>query len=289
MPAVDDNTTPTAPTAGAAARPIPCRQCGYDLRGAARDGACPECGAPVERSLGPDRLEAAPAPWLQRIALGLLVAVAAFASEFIILALQLVWLRLIELAPDAGATRGLDAILGDRTVRLFLFYGIDALLLVGVWLSTTRRAGEARRVKWARRGARGLLLASYVMQIAVLVISPRTNLTAYSLLFVRSFVAIPGALAIVCWIYSLVHTLDLSGRKRLVAAGVWVMLVFLALEVAMDLIWLPWLIRGSTAPWTGWLTTTSGVAEYLWLAFLVAFAWWLWRVRREFRSAASPG
>jgi hypothetical protein len=49
---------------------ILCIACGYDLRGLAEDGACPECGTSVARSRMGDRLAGADPGWLKRIALG---------------------------------------------------------------------------------------------------------------------------------------------------------------------------------------------------------------------------
>jgi hypothetical protein len=47
-----------------------CIRCGYDLRELPIDGPCPECGTPIEHSLGGDRLSKADPRWLARIALG---------------------------------------------------------------------------------------------------------------------------------------------------------------------------------------------------------------------------
>ena len=47
-----------------------CIRCGYDLRELPIGGPCPECGTPIEHSLGGDRLSRADPRWLARIALG---------------------------------------------------------------------------------------------------------------------------------------------------------------------------------------------------------------------------
>jgi hypothetical protein len=68
-----------------------CIRCGYDLRELPIDGPCPECGTPIEHSLGGDRLSRADPRWLARVALGqslltwgfLLAAVGAFEFMFV--------------------------------------------------------------------------------------------------------------------------------------------------------------------------------------------------------------
>lgn len=66
---------PTAPAAapntadltGYLDRDVACRGCGYNLRGLLRDGACPECGSPVARSLESDLLEFASPAYLETL------------------------------------------------------------------------------------------------------------------------------------------------------------------------------------------------------------------------------
>lgn len=50
---------------------LPCRYCGYNLRGLPVDGRCPECNADLNDSLLPDRLNYADPDWLAKIKLGL--------------------------------------------------------------------------------------------------------------------------------------------------------------------------------------------------------------------------
>jgi Zn finger protein HypA/HybF involved in hydrogenase expression len=50
---------------------LPCTQCGYNLRGLAPDGRCPECGAEVSRSYGGDLLKHANRDWLRKVKRGI--------------------------------------------------------------------------------------------------------------------------------------------------------------------------------------------------------------------------
>jgi hypothetical protein len=53
---------------------VPCRHCTYDLRGLSFDGKCPECGTPIESSLGPWLIHFAPLDWLIFLVRGALLA-----------------------------------------------------------------------------------------------------------------------------------------------------------------------------------------------------------------------
>lgn len=50
---------------------VPCIACGYSLRSAKLDAACPECGEPVDRTVRPDLLAFADQAWLARVHFGL--------------------------------------------------------------------------------------------------------------------------------------------------------------------------------------------------------------------------
>ena len=56
---------------------IPCVGCGYDLRAAAIDGLCPECGAPVQRAHSTHLLRDADVSWLRSLRLGVLLGIPA--------------------------------------------------------------------------------------------------------------------------------------------------------------------------------------------------------------------
>jgi hypothetical protein len=95
MPTQDDLhrpsvSTPTAPpiSESSAARQVdlsrddvPCLNCGYNLRGLPSDGACPECGAPVQRSLQGNLLIYSSAGYLAALHRGLICIISAVLAQ----------------------------------------------------------------------------------------------------------------------------------------------------------------------------------------------------------------
>ncbi len=69
---------------------LPCRDCGYNLRGLHKDARCPECAAPVAESLAGFLLRFAQPEWLERVALGARIAAGGItAISFTLVALVL--------------------------------------------------------------------------------------------------------------------------------------------------------------------------------------------------------
>jgi len=66
----------------------PCRQCGYDLRSLAADGACPECGSPIRNSLRGFLLEYASPDYLRSLRHGATLVeiskIASFVGGFLV-------------------------------------------------------------------------------------------------------------------------------------------------------------------------------------------------------------
>ena len=88
---------------------VDCRGCGYNLRGVAVEGACPECGAAVLDSLRTHALEASDPRWLNRLAIGSrLLAIAAGAWLAVLLALLAV----------SGHGSDTRAFMGSHVLRL---------------------------------------------------------------------------------------------------------------------------------------------------------------------------
>jgi len=112
---------------------LPCRHCGYNLRGMTEDRACPECGTAVGRSLLGDQLRFADPEWVDTLAKG---------SNWIL------WSVLVNLILGAvgmglgiavGATGGNVVQMQEALVFLSALPAI--IYLVGVWLLTTPEPG----------------------------------------------------------------------------------------------------------------------------------------------------
>ena len=71
---VFDDATPST----VVERALACVVCEYPLRGLERDSVCPECGAPIQRSLRGDRLRHADPAYLRKLRLGIRLVLAPF-------------------------------------------------------------------------------------------------------------------------------------------------------------------------------------------------------------------
>ncbi|HVS71670.1 MAG TPA: hypothetical protein VHQ47_10490 [Phycisphaerae bacterium] len=114
---------------------VPCRACGYNLRGLSTDGRCPECGQGIGRSLVSDSLTAADGGWVRRVALGLgLLKLGAICGLVLapLLILLLIFLHLRFLS---------------NLLLAVLLVGA-ALAIPGAWLVTLREPGVLRRDRW---------------------------------------------------------------------------------------------------------------------------------------------
>jgi hypothetical protein len=139
---------------------VRCVGCGYDLRGLAPDGTCPECGTPVARALRGDALAAADPDWLRRIAIGLqLVGIGC-----IVLILRVpVWVMLDALADDLLDARPVVR----QAMQIVVNFATMSLLLLGVaWVTTLDpRRAEDEQPFGLRRVARAGAVAALVVAL----------------------------------------------------------------------------------------------------------------------------
>ena len=137
-----------------------CVHCGYNLRGLATDGRCPECGALIAPSLRNDLLSVADSGWLSRVHRGLTLIYAVFVtflpSSTVLVVVGIPVIR----AGSATPT---------RTVILVLFAALPIAagisLLLGIfWLTTADpRLSLAEQPIVLRRVVRGAAIAALLL------------------------------------------------------------------------------------------------------------------------------
>jgi MFS family permease len=132
---------------------LSCIYCGYNLRGLAMTGRCPECGHSVDRSVRGDLLRYANRKWLRKMSLGLSlvffpvmsIIISALAAFFIIP------LALADIAPWLLAVWG-----------ILVFVVGPITILIGLYLATARepRAEWHENAQRRRRMVRILVISS---------------------------------------------------------------------------------------------------------------------------------
>ncbi len=159
----------------------PCLSCGYDLQGLSTEGLCPECGAPVARSLKGNLLEFAAPEYLRTLNLGaVLIIWGAFAPLLaggILVAVK----AAIESDIMPGAVSGN----GSEILAALLSAAGASFSFVGWFLFSRPDPGQigADGGEKARRWVRIMLVAEVVMTLAGVVASlvpgmPRTVLNS---------------------------------------------------------------------------------------------------------------
>jgi hypothetical protein len=151
---------------GCIAEEIACRSCGYALRGLPLNGACPECGTPVAKSIYGDLLRFCDPRWIERLARGAQVLVAALVTAVGGAILMVVVMAALAamLTGSTGAAPGPWVFLAPVIV-----YGliVGALQVLGCWLLTSRDPGsdESGKPINARVVARWCIVASAALSM----------------------------------------------------------------------------------------------------------------------------
>lgn len=134
---------------------LPCVKCGYTLRGLPVDGACPECGMEISRSLDGDRLAAADPQWLRTIVRGqrLLTTglMTATAGLFLLIFGGVTFLILTDLRSDLPRGVEYGFFLGFGVAFVGLLVGVYAGL-AGTYFLTVQEGREIDRESvWSTR------------------------------------------------------------------------------------------------------------------------------------------
>ena len=117
--------------AGRIAEDIPCRRCGYNLRGLDPRSACPECSTAVGRSIHGDLLQFCDPSWLERVARGLRLIIIGILAD--------IGFGIVSVGVIAAFTTPNVA---PRVAAAAISAGISLIMVLGVWLLTTPDPGQ---------------------------------------------------------------------------------------------------------------------------------------------------
>ena len=260
---------------------LPCRTCGYNLRGISTASRCPECGCSVARSLHGDMLEFCDPEWVLRLARGLnWMAIA------VILMLAAAAARSTMLARgphDSSMARWL-------TISLAIAAGCSGLC--GLIMATTCDPALARREKSlaARKVIRISVVIALLMSGALVLTGP-VRMRPVGMMHVLAACAawIVAVLAMFRYGAALARRAaspSLADETRSVASGVLVCLIVLGIASVFGLLAAVGLDSSATTFAIGILTGWSCAA----LVGLACLGLWsltlIFRYRSSLRSAA---
>ncbi|MEE9131232.1 MAG: hypothetical protein V3T84_14525 [Phycisphaerales bacterium] len=158
---------------GRLAEDVACRHCGYNLRGLALDGQCPECEMAIEKTLHAFLLRFCDPVWLGRLRSGLtLLIVAIFAGLTVEFIFRVSFILLV------GATG--EPPLPLVLVFLLLFAGIGCMQLIAYWRITSPEPNPLHEESplSARRIAKVGLILSAASGLLGLALDPETYIMA---------------------------------------------------------------------------------------------------------------
>lgn len=117
---------------------VPCRNCGYNIRGLNASGACPECGTATSVSLSPDLLIFGNPDWIRQLVVGcnrIAFAVGMFVALYLTLGL----------VPFSGFGMGIGNWIGEVWIATMILLWVVAG--TGIWKITRRVPGAGRGVR----------------------------------------------------------------------------------------------------------------------------------------------
>lgn len=139
---------------GRIAQDLACVRCGYNLRGLAPEGRCPECGTPIGRSVRGNLLQYSDPNWVERIARGMTWVVAAIGAQILFAIAEGYLTNLLRVF---GVTVG-----QSETVFQILRQAGELVMLGGFWQATVADPGDLAAQEFGPRQ-----IARYALTVAV--------------------------------------------------------------------------------------------------------------------------
>ncbi len=235
-------------------RDLPCRDCGYNLRGLSTDGRCPECSLSVAESNRGDAIEHANPAWLSVLYRGALWArIGWFASAVVVIPQGI--------ALCAGWPPGRVFLMSPAVVCLFLAPAVLCLTTANPGELSESPSESARRV--ARAGFPFCVLNFYLTLVAL-----RIGIAPGIVLAVNALTG-PSGPAGIATMWALTRHLALLARRSRLPDQVKEMRFlwrsFLVAAVLTN-VWLllPWLIPAIPRPrWYQWAFLAPGLAPVI--------------------------
>lgn len=131
-----------------ATQDVPCRHCGFNLRGLSPAGNCPECGAPIQRSLGGDYLIYSSLQYVSSLHRGVLYILIATIISFVwgLIVSTVAYIRVFSMMATTGAAptyggASTFSVTGNHTYDLLLSLvslPLSIVSLYGWWLFSSQ-------------------------------------------------------------------------------------------------------------------------------------------------------
>ncbi len=193
---------------------IPCRSCGYNLKGQNPDRPCSECGTPIGRSVLGNLLRYAEPKWMDTVAKG--TAIYAISMVLLILSSCLLgaWVQ------QAGTSA--STMIAEGMSLLFTF-----LMMLGAWLMTTPEATEGETSslssrKIARAGVVAALIATFLNLVSSTVpLNQGPMIAIQAVNMVLALVSAVGTVAIFLYLRSLATRIPDAKLARRTTIVVW--------------------------------------------------------------------